>query len=85
MDKTVFNRARNGMHPHDLVHYWFVLFDRVRSLIDQLLDQLRPRCLVFDHDRLGTKRPLPALAQRASIRDNQYACEKHEGDKHVFL
>ena len=56
VNKTVFDRARDGMHPHDLVHSRFVLLDRVHTLTDQFLDQLRSRCLVFDQDCVGAKR-----------------------------
>ena len=56
VNKTILNCAGDRIHPHDFVHRWFVLLDRMHSLADQLLDQLRARRFVFDQDRFRSKR-----------------------------
>ena len=53
MDKAILDCASHGMHAHDFVHRRYVPFDRVHSLTDQFLDQLRSGSLVLDEDCLG--------------------------------
>src|SRR5208337_4118241 len=54
-DKTVLDRRRLRMQPHDLVAFRGTAPDVRQPGIDQVLDELRPRRPILDQDRLGPK------------------------------
>ena len=54
VNKTIFNRAGDRMHPYDLVHCRWVVLDRVHSLTGEILNQLGARRLIFNQDRFRT-------------------------------
>jgi hypothetical protein len=54
--ESVFNHRRNRVHAHCLLFRRLVLFDRVHTFMNQFLNQLRARRLVFDQDGFRTKR-----------------------------
>jgi hypothetical protein len=60
MDETVLDHRGLRVHPHNLVALRLVAGDGVKTLGDQLLDQLGPRGLVLDqHDTRAEPLVLP--------------------------
>jgi hypothetical protein len=52
---SIFNHVGDREHSHDLLFRGFVAGDSVHAIADQFLNELSPRCLIFDQNVRGSK------------------------------
>src|SRR5271168_2503079 len=55
VDKAIFDRAGDRVHPHYLLHFRLIPSDAVKALASEFLDEFGARAFIFDQNCRGVE------------------------------